>query len=216
MKKPVVGFCKISPQMCGTIWCGFYLASIRHCVISNKAVLVLEPLPYYYKPVYNCNCALEIVCKLLDSNITVIAEFEEGESRTGLHWVKLHTNGYNVLRLTQIAPSPVLKSADAEWVEDTPYGKVIYSAVGYIISISHSEETEVEEIPIIKTVFRSTLEKLVSESKAEIVNKDDTFVTYKITDEELAETVKKYIGDGVVVKSNVPKHILEHTTVIPL
>jgi len=214
MQKPVVGFCKISPQMCGTIWCGFYLASIRHCVISNKAVLVLEPLPYYYKPVYST--ALDTVCRLLENNVPVIAEFEEGESRTGLHWVKLHTNGYNVLRLTQIAPSQLLKSANVEWTEDTPYGKVIYSAIGYIIAISHSEETEVEGIPIIKTVFRSTLENLVAQNKAKIEYRDTNITSYKITDEQLVETVKKYIGDSVVVKSNVPKHILEPTIVIPL
>jgi len=213
MEKPVVGFCRVSTQACGLTWLGYYLASIRHCVVSGKAVLVLEPLPYYHKPVYSNydETDLDIVIRMLENDIPVIAEFEEGESRTGLHWVKAKCP---VARVEEISPVP-LRINIAQWVQDTPYGKVVYYANGTGIRSDLSRD-ECAGIPIIKTVFRSTLEKLVSESKAEIVNKDDTFVTYKITDEQLVETVKKYIGDSVVVKSNVPKHILEHTTVIPL
>jgi len=213
MEKPVVGFCRVSTQACGLTWLGYYLASIRHCVVSGKAVLVLEPLPHHTKPVYSnyTETALDIVCRLLENNVPVIAEFEEGESRTGLHWVKAKCP---VARLEEISPIP-LRINIAQWVEDTPYGKVIYYANGTGIRADLSRD-ECAGIPIVKTVFRSTLENLVAQNKAVVDYEDDCGKQYKITDEQLAEVAKKYFGTDRIHKSNVPNHILEHTTVIPL
>jgi len=202
MKKKVVGFCKIVPSSCGISFQGIYLAHIRHCILSDRKVLILEPLPHSTLK----GCDLYIVCQLL-GKIPVVAQVQPGETNSGLHWVKSNLS-LNIVVLEQIAPATLLDSPDIEWTEDTLYGKVIYGAKAHIVTIN---TCEAKGITVIKTVFRSTLETLVKQGK---VNKDnDGYNTYyKISDPEI---VKK-IGEQVICKRNVPKRILENAIVIPL
>jgi len=221
MEKRVVGLCRIAPSDCGIVFQGVYLAHIRHCVISDRSTLVLEELPQHCSML--CGNSLEIVCRFLRDKIPVVAQVEEGESRTGLHWVKLLNGNYDTLLLEEIAPEPLIANPDVQWTEDTPYGKVIYCAEGHPIAIAYDGQTNVNGIPIIKTVFRNTLEKLVEQGKATKKEYHDG-VEYTITDQKIAEKIREHNihhavnGDNqpVIYKYNVPKHVLAKTIVIPL
>lgn len=218
--KQIVGLCKITPSDCGIVPLGSYLAHIRHDIITDRCTLVLEELPQYCTMLQGDH--LEIVCRLLREKIPVIALVEPGETRTGLHWVKLE-GSHDVLLLEQIAPEQFIANPIVTWTQDTPHGKVIYSASGYVITILYDKQADIYGIPIIRTVFRSTLEKLTNEGKA--TKDDDGYaVSYTITDQEIA---KKIIESGiqysidennrpVVIKHNVPKRIFDRTIVIPL
>jgi len=209
----VFGYVDVKACACGIQFWGFYTPLIRHDIVTNKRVLILDRVPVFL-PKYNRGHQIEILERLMEDEVPVIFKAYQGETRSGLHWVKLNTSklntSYDIGLISCFAPAEFLKEEvwDVEWTEDTPAGMVVYRAC---IEPIYDQFTTVE------TIFLSTLRKLVKEGKAEIVEETETAWIFKVTDEELKKVLREQElcdEEGIVRKQKVPKKVRDDDIIV--